>query len=133
MGVYTAITVDNLTVNSGKASFDSFGYTDEAYGEVTQLTSKSTPVTLNTTCGRIIMDDEQLNNNDTVDFILNNNQIVTNSLVVINVSGGGTPGLYEAHVCCTQEGSARIKLHNIHGNALSEPVNILFAVIKVGP
>lgn len=132
MGVYTGIAKDNVTINSGQAAFDVLGFTSAAFGEVTQLTSKSTPVTLNTMTGRVTMHNASLASNSAVDFMLNNDKIGQNNLVLVNVSGGGTPGAYIAGVCCVQKGGVRIKLQNIKGGALSEPVQILFAVIKVG-
>ena len=42
---------------------EELGYCSCAFGEVTQLTSKTTNVTLNTPTGRITMDDSTLNNN----------------------------------------------------------------------
>lgn len=132
MGVYSGIAQDNVTVTSGNARFDTVGVTADSFGAVTQATNKGTGVTLNTISGRITMNDAALNNSANVDFVLTNNQVGANDVVIVNVAGGGTAGAYLAGVCCIQEGSVRIKLLNISGGSLSEPVQILFVVMKVG-
>ena len=132
MGVYTGIAKDNVTINSGRAALDVLGFTSASFGQVTQTTDKATSVTLNTITGRITMNDASLSSNSAVDFMLMNDKIGLNNLVLVNVSGGGTAGAYVASVCCVQAGGVRIKLQNIKGGALSEPVQVLFAVIKVG-
>ena len=132
MGVYTGIAKDNVTINSGNARLDSMGYTNATFGTVTQATNKSTAVTLDTMTGRITMNDASLGNNASANFDLNNSNIGVNDVVVVNIAGGGTAGAYLAGVCCLSEGVAKIKLINLSGGALAEPVQILFTVIKVG-
>lgn len=132
MGVYSGIAQDNVTITSGNARFDTMGYTSGSFGMVTQETSKATGVTLNKISGRITMHDAALNNNAKVDFVLTNSMVGANDLVIANVAGGGTAGAYLVGVCCIQAGSVRFKLQNISGGSLSEPVQILFTVVKVG-
>jgi hypothetical protein len=108
------------------------GYTAGAYGTVTQATSKSTAVTLNTVAGRITMNDASLAQNAAVTFTLNNSELSGNDLLLVNIAGGGTPGSYTLEVCCNQVGNALLKLRNMTNGALAEPVQILFAIIKVG-
>jgi hypothetical protein len=132
MGVYTGIAKDNVTINSGKAAFDALGFTSATFGTVTQATNKGTAVTLNSMTGRITMNAASLANNASANFELLNDNIGANDVVIVNVSAGGTAGAYLAGVCCLQAGAARIKLINLSGGALAEPVQILFAVIKVG-
>lgn len=132
MGVYSGIAQDNATITSGVVRLDEIGYTSASYRTVTQETSKSTGVTLNSITGRITTHNAQLSNNAQVDFVLTNNKIGANDLVIVNVAGGGTAGAYLASVCCVQAGQARIKLQNISGGNLSEAVQVLFAVVKVG-
>ena len=132
MGVYTGIAKDNVTINSGNARLDSMGYTSATFGTVTQATNKSTAVTLNTMTGRITMNGASLAASTDVIFTLNNSNLAGNDLIVVNIAGGGTPGSYRLDVCCNVAGSAVLKLRNTTGGALSEPVQVLFAVIKVG-
>jgi hypothetical protein len=110
----------------------SLGYTTSAFGTVTQTTSKSTAVTLDKVTGRITMHDASLSQNSAVTFTLNNSELTGNDLLLINIAGGGTPGSYAIEVCCNQVGSALLKLRNTTNNSLAEPVELLFAIIKVG-
>lgn len=132
MGVYSGIAKDNVTINSGRARFDLMGFTTAAYDTVTQLTNKSTAVTLNSVAGRVTMHDAALGANANVNFDINNSAIGANDVVIVNVAGGGTAGAYLAGVCCIGEGAAKVKLLNLTSGSLSEPVEIMFAVIKVG-
>ena len=110
----------------------SLGYTASTYGTVTQATNKSTAVTLNTVTGRITMNDASLSQNSAVTFTLNNTQLGGNDVLIVNIAGGGTPGSYNLEICCNQVGSALLKLRNMTNNSLAEPVEILFAILKVG-
>jgi hypothetical protein len=111
---------------------EELGYCSCAFGEVTQLDSKSTAVTLNTPSGRITMNDASLGNNTTVVFRMNNNTIKTNDVLVLNISGGvAGVGEYLAYVGDIGTGYADISLANRKGGAgtLSEAVKITFALI----
>ena len=108
------------------------GYCSCAFGEVTQLGSKSTAVTLNTPSGRITMNNASLGNNTTVVFRMNNSTIKTNDVLVLNISGGvAGAGEYLAYVGDIGTGYADISLANRKGGAgtLSEAVKITFALI----
>lgn len=109
----------------------SLGYAASTYQTVTQATSKSTAVTLNSVAGRITMNAASLSQNSAVTFTLNNTELGGNDLLVVNIAGGGTPGSYTLEVCCNQAGSALLKLRNMTNGALAEPVEILFMVLKV--
>jgi len=108
------------------------GYCSCAFGEVTQLTSKSTAVTLNTPTGRITMNNASLGNNSTVVFRMNNNTIKTNDVLILNISGGvAGVGDYLAYVGDIGTGYADISLANRKGGggSLSEAVKITFSTI----
>jgi hypothetical protein len=111
---------------------EELGYCSCAFGEITQLTSKSTPVTLNTPTGRITMDDASLGNNTTVIFRMTNSTIKTNDVLILNISGGvAGAGEYLAYVGDIGVGYADIALANRKGGAgtLSEAVQITFSTI----
>jgi hypothetical protein len=78
------------------------------------------------------MNDASLSQNSAVTFTLSNTELTGNDLLILNIAGGGTPGSYTVEVCCNQTGSALLKLRNTTNNALAEPVELLFAVLKVG-
>lgn len=137
-GTATDIDIELLPKGAGQTlttdlrATEGVGYTASAYGTVTQATSKSTAVTLNKVAGRITMDGASLSQNSAVTFTLNNSELTGNDVLIVNIAGGGTPGSYTVEVCCNQAGSALLKLRNTTNNALAEPVELLFAIIKVG-
>jgi hypothetical protein len=107
------------------------GYTSEASGAVTQLTSKSTGVTLNKSSGQITMNNASLANVTNVSFTLTNNTIGLNDVVVLSVASGATAGGYNCWISGKATGSCTITLRNLSGGSLAEAVVINFAVIHV--
>jgi hypothetical protein len=105
------------------------GYSAAAQGAVTQLTSKSTGVTLNKSAGRITMNAAELAANTAVSFTLTNSLISTNDTIIVNVSGGGTVAAYTTYISSMTAGSAVITLRNMTGGALSEAVILNYATI----
>jgi hypothetical protein len=108
---------------------EEFGYAPEAQGTVTQLTSKSTAVTLNKSMGRITMNNAALASGATALFTLNNSVISANDVVVVSVSGGGTAGAYWPFVSSQTTGAAVIGVYNNSGGSLGEAVIVNFAII----
>ena len=111
-------------------SDEQIGYTAAAQGTVTQLTSKSTAVTLNKPAGRITMNNESLLTATNATFTLNNSFISANDTVVLTISGGQTtPGSYNVFANALAAGTVSISLRNISGGTLSEAVVINFAIL----
>ena len=107
------------------------GYATGTGGTVTQLTSKSTGVTLNKVCGQITMNNATLNRTTSVTFTLTNSFIAATDVVVVNIASGATAGAYVITVEVIAAGSCNISLHNLlTGTDLSEAVVLNFAVIK---
>jgi predicted ThiF/HesA family dinucleotide-utilizing enzyme len=106
------------------------GYTVSAQGSVTQLTDKSTAVTLNKSAGRITMNNASLTTATNATFTLNNSYISSNDTVILTISGGqATPGSYNVFANALGTGTVSITLRNISGGTLSEAVIINFALI----
>jgi hypothetical protein len=107
------------------------GYATGAGGVVTQLTDKSTAVTLNAICGTITMDAATLAHQSAVSFTLTNSAIAATDVVAVSVKSGGTAGAYLVSAGAVAAGSCSITLFNCQtaGN-LSEAVVLSFAVIK---
>ena len=106
------------------------GYSTAAQGSVTQLTDKSTAVTLNKSAGRITMNNASLTTATNATFTLNNNLISANDCVILTISGGQTtPGSYNVFANSLSAGSVSITLRNISGGTLSEAVIINYAII----
>jgi hypothetical protein len=108
------------------------GYSAAAQGTVTQLTSKSTAVTLDKSAGRITMNNASLATATNATFTLNNSTISANDTVILTISGGQTtPGSYNVFANALTTGSVSISLRNISGGSLSEAVVVNFCVIHV--
>ena len=120
------IGTGSITSNSATAGV---GYRTGAGGTVTQLTSKSTPVTLNTITGEITMDAAQLNGDTTVSFTLTNSAIANTDVIVINQVSDANIGFYSFNGKCNS-GNALISVHNITNNNRSDAIVLRFAVIK---
>ena len=108
---------------------EELGYASDAQGSVTQGTSKSTGVTLNTSMGRITMDSATLNTLTNVTFTLTNSLISVKDVIILNVGSGATSGAYNCWISSMSAGTCTITVRNISGGNLSEAVVINFAVI----
>lgn len=107
---------------------DQIGYSTAAQGAVTQATSKSTGVTLNSSMGQITMNNAALASVTNVTFTLTNSLLSGKDVLILNVTNG-TSGAYNAWVSSMTAGSATITLRNISGGSLSEAVIINYAII----
>jgi predicted ThiF/HesA family dinucleotide-utilizing enzyme len=109
---------------------EEIGYAAAAQGSVTQLTSKATGVTLNTSAGQITMNNAALAATTNVSFTLTNSLLSAKDVIIFNVSGGNaTPGTYNVFTSTLAAGSATIVLRNISGGSLSEAVVLNFVII----
>jgi hypothetical protein len=103
-----------------------------ARGTVTQLTSKSTGVSLNAIGGQITMNNAALAPNTPVTFTLTNAYIGSNNnQLILNHISGGTIGAYALN-SSGANGSANainITVTNISGGSLSEVIVIQFSVV----
>ena len=126
----SATTVSGTDINGVDIyASDELGYTAAAQGTVTQATSKSTAVTLNTSAGRITMNNAALAGNTAVSFTLTNSKISANDVIILNVSGGATAEAYTTYVSSMTAGSASLTLRNLTAGSLSEAVIINYATI----
>jgi hypothetical protein len=126
IGAVTPATVVGTTVYATTE----LGYAAAAQGAVTQLTDKSTAVTLNTSAGRITMNNASLATATNATFTLNNSTISASDAVILTISGGQTtPGSYNVFANALTAGSVSITLRNISGGTLSEAIVINFAII----
>jgi len=98
-------------------------------GSVTQLTSKSTGVTLNAVCGRITMHNETMAAQDTKSFQMTNSYMHQHDVLILNVVDG-TAGAYRLNAR-PNDGHADIDItRGPAGGSLSEAVVISFAIFK---
>ena len=111
-------------------SENELGYTTAAQGTVTQLTDKSTAVTLNKSAGRITTNNASLGATTSVSFTLNNSFISANDTLIVTMSGGNaTDGTYNCWVNSLSAGSASLTLRNTSAGALTEAIISNFAII----
>jgi hypothetical protein len=115
----------NLLLTSGTGAL---GYGTGAGGTVTQLTSKSTAVTLNKPCGQITMNNAALAAGASVEFYLNNSLLTSTDTLV--VSGGIYSYNYTTQVKTVSSSIATIRVTNVTGGTLSEALGISFTVTK---
>jgi len=109
---------------------DEIGYSADAQGTVTQLTDKSTGVTLNKSAGQITMSNATLNATTNVAFTLTNSTISAKDVVIVNVAGGVASNVtYNCWVSGHSAGSCTFVLRNISAGNLSEAVVRNFAII----
>ena len=127
----TAMALDasgNLLLTSGTGAL---GYGTGAGGTVTQLTSKSTAVTLNKPSGRIYTSNTALAAGASATFVVYNSLVVANDVVVPNgVYATTDPTNYKIEVSRILDGYFLLKVTNISGGSLSEAVVINFVLIK---
>jgi hypothetical protein len=123
----TSLNVTGTLTSSGTAGI---GYSTGAGGTVTQLTSKSTGVTLNKLCGQITMNGAALAAAAEVAFTLTNNTIENTDVVIVNIQSIGTVGAYFVTVGAVSAGSCSITIGNTSTGSLSQAIVLNFAVIK---
>ena len=106
------------------------GFYTGAGGTVTQLTSKSTPFTLDKMCGQITTSGSSLAHTTTVSAVWTNSKIADTDVVIINHKSGGTIGSYVFNVSCGA-GAATLYIQNVEtAGSLSETLVLSFVVIK---
>jgi len=109
---------------------EQMGYATAAQGTVTQLTSKSTGVTLNTSSGQITLNNASLTTLTNVSFTLTNSTLSAKDVIIFNVSGGNaTPGTYNVFTSTLTAGAVTVVLRNISAGTLSEAVVLNFAIL----
>jgi len=128
-GKGTPLTHAELDANFTNLNSDKAGYINGQGGAVTQATSKSTGVTLNTICGQITMNDAALAADTRVTFRLTNSTITAHDVLVLNHVAGGSAGSYLLNAQAVA-GFADINVRNISTISLSQAIVIRFAVIK---
>lgn len=106
------------------------GYGTGAGGTVTQATSKSQGVTLNTVTGAITMNAAALAATTKVSFTLTDSAIAATDDVLVSVVSGNTAASYRCWVDSLTGGSCVITVENYSLGILSEAIVLRFAVLK---
>jgi hypothetical protein len=116
-----------VTSNSPSAGI---GYTTDAGGTVTQLTSKATAVTLDKITGQITTHNAALAAATEVTFTVNNSTVAATDTVIVNLASGGTTNTYITGVHTVAAGSFDIIIGNMSTASRSEALVLNYAVIK---
>jgi len=125
----TGATVAGFIKSSAATS--GIGYATGAGGTVTQLTDKTTGVTLNKACGQITTMNSALAASTTVSFTFTNSTITaTDKIGVWLVSGAATAGTYQIWTETPSAGTVKIVIRNTSAGSLSEALVIGFMVFK---
>jgi len=127
-GVTSTFSIKSTSSSAG------VGYATGAGSTITQLTSKSTAVTLNTICGQITTTSSALAASTSVSFTLTNSSIAATDVVIVNAAnvGGAAPTIntYQISVDSVLAGSCRIHIRNVSAASASQALVLNFAVIK---
>jgi hypothetical protein len=99
-------------------------------GTVTQATSKSTGVTLNTACGAITMNNAALADATSVSFTVTNSLVASTDFPLAIHSSGGTAGAYDVRTNSVGTGSFKITVRNESGGSLSEAIVLTVFLFK---
>jgi len=114
---------NGVTSNSATAGI---GYATGAGGAVTQGTSRTTGVTLNTVSGAITLF-SAAGSTSWQSFTVTNSTVAATDVIIVNQKSG--TDLYELHVTAVAAGSFRISYKTTAGTTTEQPV-FNFAVIK---
>ena len=99
-------------------------------GTVTQATSKSTAVTIDTMAGVITMNNASLASATSVGFTVNCASVDADDTVNISLSSGATANSYLYSVDAVAAGSFKIHVRNMSGGALGEALVFNYSIIK---
>jgi hypothetical protein len=127
----TAVMRWNNAYVSNLRATGSLGFTTGGGGTVTQLTNKSTNVTLNKPSGEIITHAASLAAGTTVAFALLNSAIGANDIVLVKRKSGGTNLAYRVDVDVIGAGFCNVTIQNTTAGALAEAITLTFIVLKV--
>jgi len=126
----TTVTVFDLNRPLLGSVGSAVGYSTGTGGTVTQVTDKSTGVTLNKRCGQITMNNAALAAAAEVSFTLTNSVIAATDVVLVSIASGATAGAYSIQCDATAAGSCRISVGNRNAGSLSEAIVLNFVVFK---
>ena len=133
IGATSVSTVRGSTVLATQGT----GYAAGAGGTVTQLTSRTTGVTLNQACGEITLFAGSLAGHEADEFTLTSSEIAATDVVIVNIKSGaaaGTRKYYTIGVTSVSAGSCTISIGNNDNGTLpaagTDTLVLSFAVIK---
>ena len=125
------VGANNVNANMVYAN-QQLGYTNGAYGTVTQSGNKASPVTLNNTAGTITTANAQMAPGAEVAFVVTNSQVSALDTVIVNIASGATATFaYVIAVVTVSDGAFTINISNVSNNAYSNTLKINFAILHI--
>lgn len=123
---------DTASTPSANLTYSEPVPTEVGYGtgdgsSVTQTTSRSTAVTINTLTGQITTTANSMASGSTATFTVNNSQITAHDVVVVNASGSSD---FKAERLYVQTGSFAVQITNISGGTATTAAVINFVVLR---
>ena len=121
------------SVTSNAPTGGGIGYATGAGGAVTQLTSRTTGVTLSKLAGTITTSNASLAAEGSADFVVTNTTVAATDVVIVSIQSGSNGGGTIVSVAVTAAGSFTIRVHNGNvaaGTAETGAILINFAVFK---
>jgi len=117
----------------GAARVGGIGYGTGAGGSVTQITSRSTGVTVNALCGKITTDTTSLAAEASAVFTVTNSAVEIGDVIAVSQRSGSDGGNTAVNVTTVAAGSFALRTSNNNasgGTAETGAIIINFAVIK---
>jgi hypothetical protein len=100
-------------------------------GAVTQITSKSTAVTINAPTGQITTHNASLAAGALVSFLVNNANVQTGMVPIITLASGGTADTYIITCTATSAGASfRVQIYNASATPRSEALVLQYCLIS---
>jgi len=106
------------------------GYGNGAGGSVTQGTSRTTGVTIDTVCGQITLFSTTTTAGTFASITVTNATVTSTDVVIVNFSSGATANSYGLLITAVANGSFRVQINNAVAVAVAEAPVLNFAVIK---
>jgi hypothetical protein len=133
----SSLTGSSVAVTAGLTSSGAtgagIGYATGAGGAVTQITNRTTGVTLSKLSGTITTDTTSLAAETAAEFTVTNTTVAIGDVVVVAIQSGSNGGNTSVFVSTVAAGSFKIKVANNNaaaGTAETGAIIINFAVIK---
>jgi hypothetical protein len=130
----TDVTAGSLVIQGGSnlSTTDTvaIGYAAGAGGAVTQLTNKSTSVTLNKVSGKITTASGSISAGDVVAFTVNNNKVSIGDVIAISAIAGTGGYIYHVDPTGVDNGVFQVRIRNWTGTANDSAIQFNFVVIK---
>lgn len=127
------LVINGQVLSSAGPATGGIGYATGAGGAVTQITNRSTAVTLNALSGAITTNTASLAAEAAAAFTVNNNTIGITDVVVVSQRSGSNGGDTEVFVSLVAAGSFQITVANNNasgGTAETGAIVINFAILR---